>query len=1057
VPRRSAAARRGPAAHRLLSWLGALVAALILVSAAGLWRLMQGPINLDVLTPYIQEALNRSAGGLHIAISGGRIGIDRATHQIDLWIKDVQIWQPDGEPLAAFPEISAVFSLRSLAQGRMAPTRLVVERPLLRFVRDQGGAIGFRFGDRDRDASNFEPAILRQIAGPPNPEASFGLMHRVSVRDASLVLDDQRTGRRWQADRVDATIERNSEGFAGDLSLALPVGAGKPEFHASYRYSSGQRALDFALDIGEIEPAALASLAPEFAPLAFANFPVSGTLATRLDMAGLTSEGLRVDLRLGKGSIRSELLPEGSVALQQGTLRAVYAPETGELRLARLDLDLGGGSALSVKGSVDGLTPTIIAGSDLPQLRLPGKLRIALTDVPVAKFESMWPPGLSRGGRRWVLGNVQDGILDEAAVQLDLEVDPGTRSAEVVSAQGTMRYHDATITYFHGLVPVRKASGSATLKDKRLVFTPTGGGVKSVQVTGGSLEITDLGAPVEWLTVNLSFAGRIQDVLETIDAKPLRYAHDIGLDPARVVGRAEANVHFKLPLLQDLKLEQVEFGVKAGLTGAGIANVAMNRNLTDGNFTVEIARPGANLLGNSRFGGVPLNIDANLFFKPKDGARARYRVAMALNDEQRRQLDFDFFPERLTGPVGIDLIYRVIDAAHAEAEATVDLHAAGLSIGEAGWRKPPGAPATARVVLDLYNEHVARLPEVAVKAAGLDGRFAVAFVTDTEQIDRVDVHRLVIGNDDLNGFVVRRHGGGWYVELRGPTLDISQWIKDSAKSAHRPSASETPLQIDARVGRLILGQQREVREFTAKLLREGLDWQVAQIEARFANGKQLSLQSSNEAGRRDLTFRSDDLGSALSLLDITDNVVGGSVTVTGHLSGAAGDGIVSGHIEGGDYDLVRAPVVARILSLPSFSGVASMLSGSGIPFSTLRGDFSYSNDHIVLENLLAYGGAIGVTASGVADLGRDRLDLQGTLVPAYTLNSIIGNIPLIGSLLLGGEGQGLFAANYRVTGSTTNPQVSVNPLSALAPGFLRRLFQPNFGMPPPVQQSLELH
>jgi uncharacterized protein YhdP len=134
-----------------------------------------------------------------------------------------------------------------------------------------------------------------------------------------------------------------------------------------------------------------------------------------------------------------------------------------------------------------------------------------------------------------------------------------------------------------------------------------------------------------------------------------------------------------------------------------------------------------------------------------------------------------------------------------------------------------------------------------------------------------------------------------------------------------------------------------------------------------------------------------------------------------------------------------------------------MLSGSGIPFSTLRGDFSYSNDHIVLENLLAYGGAIGVTASGVADLGRDRLDLQGTLVPAYTLNSIIGNIPLIGSLLLGGEGQGLFAANYRVTGSTTNPQVSVNPLSALAPGFLRRLFQPNFGMPPPVQQSLELH
>ena len=70
---------------------------------------------------------------------------------------------------------------------------------------------------------------------------------------------------------------------------------------------------------------------------------------------------------------------------------------------------------------------------------------------PVAKFESLWPPGLSHGGRRWVLANLHDGILDEVAVQLDLDVNPTARSAEVVSAHGTMRYHDATVSYFRGL------------------------------------------------------------------------------------------------------------------------------------------------------------------------------------------------------------------------------------------------------------------------------------------------------------------------------------------------------------------------------------------------------------------------------------------------------------------------------------------------------------------------------------------------------------------------------------------------------------------------------
>jgi len=62
-------------------------------------------------------------------------------------------------------------------------------------------------------------------------------------------------------------------------------------------------------------------------------------------------------------------------------------------------------------------------------------------------------------------------------------------------------------------------------------------------------------------------------------------------------------------------------------------------------------------------------------------------------------------------------------------------------------------------------------------------------------------------------------------------------------------------------------------------------------------------------------------------------------------------------------------------------------------------------------------------------------------VPAYGINSLLGNIPVIGELLQGGEGEGLFAATYTASGKLSQPSFSVNPLAALAPGFLRGLFE----------------
>ena len=117
-----------------------------------------------------------------------------------------------------------------------------------------------------------------------------------------------------------------------------------------------------------------------------------------------------------------------------------------------------------------------------------------------------------------------------------------------------------------------------------------------------------------------------------------------------------------------------------------------------------------------------------------------------------------------------------------------------------------------------------------------------------------------------------------------------------------------------------------------------------------------------------------------------------------------------------------------------------------------RMDSTFALDGGVLsfEEGRVSGGELGATFRGWIDLNRDLLDVSGAIVPAYSVNRVLRAIPLLGSVLTGGEG--LFAANYRATGALEEPNFNINPLTALAPGMLRKLFGDNASQPPTGSQ-----
>jgi hypothetical protein len=152
-------------------------------------------------------------------------------------------------------------------------------------------------------------------------------------------------------------------------------------------------------------------------------------------------------------------------------------------------------------------------------------------------------------------------------------------------------------------------------------------------------------------------------------------------------------------------------------------------------------------------------------------------------------------------------------------------------------------------------------------------------------------------------------------------------------------------------------------------------------------------------------------------------------------------GFLAGTLQLHDFRVGRAPVLARILSVGSLGGMAALLQGDGLPVAEAHVPFTWDGGRLVLAEVRAIG-AIGLTADGVFDLRHEpaTCDVRGNVIPAYTLNSALGRVPLIGRFLVGRKGEGVFGIDYQVSGRTADPQVRVNPLTSVAPTVLRRWF-----------------
>lgn len=1038
------------AVRSLFQLLGALVVGLLIALPLLAWRLSSGPIALDFLTPYIEEALTAKDGGVSVRLDTTVLALSQYDRMVEIRAINVRAFAgTTGTPIATVPEVALTINGRALLNGVLAPNSVRLVRPRLHLVRDVDG--NFQWGVGDQQAGGQSDDLMRRlidaVVGDPDPGQPGRHMQRAAIVDADVMIEDHRLGTIWHAPDSDVELRRVPQGLALRARMVLDFNEEQGAIIATATYAKATDVVDGELWLSGIRPAAFAALGGPLAELKAVDFPLAGAIRARGTASGMV-ESASFELAGGNGLIQLPAPINFSRQIDSLILRGQVGDNLRNIRLEEFSVDLGG-PKLTVGASIDGLGgPTQV------------KLDAQLHNVPFDDLPHLWPEAVAHNAREWVTQNLSKGVAREARASIALHSPSGKFDDVVVDkVDGDLRGDGVTVNYLRPMPVVKNAAALATFDASDFRIAVKGGEVYGLRVQDGTIVLSGLDQPDQFADIDLTIAGPVPDALKLIDNKPLRYAQALGIDPAAVGGDATTRLKLKFPLLANLRLDDLAVKVHSSTKNVSIPNVALGQNLSKGDLEIDVDAKGLDATGSIVLGTIPAELKWRENFSTKGVPfRSRYQLQAARVDEdQRKALGLDSVPfvsPFISGPVGAQVVAVLQGGGRGDIEAKVDLSPAHMTLPGLGWRKEERTTGGAQVQVKLEKNQLASVPYFVVNAGDLQANGSVSFGPDGK-IRRVDFGRVAYGGrTEVEGSIGFK-SGALDIALRGPSFNAEPLVgkddnqtpaeadaADAAREQPRKKADLPPMNINAQVKTMWLSKNGKMVNATAALARDADDWRTMNIRGTVGEGKSFSLQMQPAgANKRSLKIVSDDAGAVLRAFDTYEHMTGGRLEVEAAYDDSRENQPLSGTVHIADYQIVNAPVLARLLTVAALTGIVDVLKGEGVSFTNLDAPFTLTDGLLRIKDVRAYGPALGLTAKGEVDLDRGRMALEGTVVPAYALNSVLGNIPLLGWLITGGEkGGGLVAFNYSMKGPSEDPNVIVNPLSALTPGFLRNLF-----------------
>jgi len=1058
-----ATGRLGRLLHRL-SQLALLAVVLAALGLAGLaWRLDQGPLTLPWLSREIAAAVNRQIAPMRLEISEASLvwegfsrGVDRP---LDIRATRLAIHDAEGRRVAFVPAMDLSLSLRALLTGQIAARALAVQGARLRAVRRQDGTLALDFVGDSATASDAPgpdrpllAGVFEVLANPPGtdlgPQATLlSQLRRLQLRDTVVVVHDRALGVVWHVPRLELDVRRGAVGGVEGVAtlelvvdgrqLAATAQVSLPSTHHMPGGIEGESpALTVEAQIQTVVPAVFAGITPAFAPLSALQAPVALTAIGRLG-PDLVPHAVRLRAVMAAGFLR---IGAGTIPVLEGNAEIEATADAVRVTLNRLALPGSHGAAPSVLTGVAVVEPR--AG------KLAGTFDLRLDQVAFADLATLWPGGMGgEGARAWVTENITGGTAHDLNLRMQVLATRDLSDGEVTSLSGAVEGRDLVVHWLRPVPPVEGVVAHLTFASPDQIDIAVRGGAQAgLTVAGGQVKLSGLAGPEQFATIEVELGGPVVDLLAVLNHPRVNLLSRRPIPMRNPSGRVEGRlVVTALPLISDLKLEEVRLSSSGRLSALNLGGIAAGHDLTEGALSFEAGNDGLAMRGTAALAGIPAQLQVAMDFTEGPPSQVIQTVGVSGNADAAQVAALGLgLPElAMDGVAGLKL--DLVERRNGRSELTVraDLAKMALRADLLNWRKPAGSPAVAEALIRLDKDRLAGVERIHVDGDGVTLRAALEASGGAPRRLRLARARLAPATD-VQGEILwpQTPGGPWVVRLVGPSLDAAGIMAEIDKAPAVPERRGPPWHVEARLDRAVLGPGRALGSLNLRAQSDGRVVRSAAAAGQAGTGPfevAIVPVSGARAGRR-LTVVAQDAGALLRALDVMDDLRGGRLVLDASYDDTRPDRPLSGSLDVTNFGVRNAPVIGKLLQSMTLYGAIEAMSGPDLQFTRLIAPFSYAGDVISLTDARAFSASLGLTAKGRIDVARRQYDLHGTVVPAYFLNSLLGRVPLLGKLVSPEAGGGLFAMSFAVRGPFADPAVAVNPLSAVTPGFLRGLF-----------------